>query len=251
MIKSIKIKTGLLSSLFHENGVDMKNHKIKFNKDINFIVGKNGCGKSLLLNTISEYCLVDEVGASKYSSLDYKRHCTFNSDNRFKQRYTEDLSTIDLDWSGMQVFHLTSKYFTNDHLNIGYEMGTGKRVEELPRFFKIWKQRLSTGQMNKLYQKAILDLDLKHCNDICNRTESYEQFDWKRFIDKVSNYDLPQKPILLLDEIDSHLDLYSQQKFINEYIPKLAEKFQVICISHSAYVLKSKNIIWLSDKITI
>lgn len=67
--------------------------------------------------------------------------------------------------------------------------------------------------------------------------------------DFVASKDFSGKATILLDELDSHLDLYQQKHFHTTFLPLLATKFQVICISHSVFALKHENIIWLSEKI--
>jgi len=67
--------------------------------------------------------------------------------------------------------------------------------------------------------------------------------------DFVASKDFSGKATILLDELDSHLDLEQQRYFHTVFLPLLATKFQVICISHSVFALKHKDIIWLSEKI--
>jgi len=51
------------------------------------------------------------------------------------------------------------------------------------------------------------------------------------------------KPTLILDEIDSQLDMTSQIRFHEEILPKLLKDFQVILVSHSIFATKHDNII--------
>jgi len=63
-------------------------------------MGKNGCGKSLLLKTIADTCYIDNYGAS---ALTWKR-----------DRYSR-LNDTTLQWSGRDVFYLDNEYIQNFH----------------------------------------------------------------------------------------------------------------------------------------
>ena len=59
------------------------------------------------------------------------------------------------------------------------------------------------------------------------------------------------KPTLILDEIDSQLDMTNQIKFHEEILPKLLEKYQVILVSHSIFATKHENIIDLDGSLEL
>lgn len=54
MIKSVQIKDGLLNELLGKR-------KIKFTDGINILWGKNGVGKTTLVNAMASYCSVAKM----------------------------------------------------------------------------------------------------------------------------------------------------------------------------------------------
>lgn len=219
MIESITLNSGLLSDL-------IKKPIITFKEGLNVIIGKNGCGKSLLLKTIADECYIDNYGAS---ALTWKR-----------DRYSR-LSDTNLQWSGRDVFYLDNEYMQNFN-NCVYHLN-GFSLSNL----EIHKMNLSAGQLNTYIQNELLTLKLDSFKEtLHNYLSTNHNWELRKF---VASKDFSGKATILLDELDSHLDLYQQKYFHTTFLPLLAMKFQVICVSHSVFALKHENIILLSEKI--
>ncbi len=194
---------------------------------LNIFYASNGVGKSYLLKQIKEACFINIGGFDKHRK-------SFNFET-YPQYLKEKNILINIDWDGAGVFYLDNKYFTDWHSNVGYEMSTGKRIPEFTSYMERSRKYLSSGQMSKSFFQEIYDLDLKPLSTL--REESYIYKNWNNFIETMNG----NHPTLILDEIDSNLDLNTQLWFHLEYLPELSKKFQVIIVSHSPYVYHHIN----------
>lgn len=85
--------------------------------------------------------------------------------------------------------------------------------------------------LNKLYDlHDEYDEPLKNVNDLWKGADDL-------FRDWISSYPKGGKPTLLIDELDSHLDLDNQKTYW-DYISCLTKKWQVIVVSHSVFAFK-------------
>lgn len=189
---------------------------------LNIFYASNGAGKSYLLKQIKEACFINIGGFDKY-----RKGFSFET---YPQYLKEKEILVNIEWDGAGVFYLNNNYFTDWHSNMGYEMSTGKRIPEFSSYIQRSKKYLSSGQMSLSFFQEIYDLDLK---PLCSlrETESYSYRNWNDFIETMNG----NHPTLILDEIDSNLDLNTQKWFHLEYLPELSKKFQVIIVSHSPY----------------
>ncbi len=231
MISNIKIKGGLLSKLFG-------NVNIEFTDALNILYGENGCGKSALFKTIADYCLIEHhIGSSKFPIW-------YDIDYQTSRHYTK-LSSFECDWDGSSCFMYSGIDIQDNHSNLAYEMSTGKRVPELEYSFMSNMQKYySSGEQNlKIYDSLLkMNFENLNMNEKIKDNSAYYKFK-KHFID---NKSFSGKQTLLLDEIDSHLNLKNQYILHTEILPKLAEKFQIILISHSVMCFNnSDNVIKL------
>lgn len=225
MINNISIKSGVLANLIGKV-------KLEFTDDVNLIYGANGKGKSLLMKTLAEFCMVDEIGASTHQWYGLR-----------KDQYSK-LTKFKCQWSGDSAFYLDDNYCQDWHTNVGYEMGTGERIKGW-NYMKLAQAYTSNGGFDKTFIERLLDLEVENVD--LSKSSSYKRYELEK---EFSQYQktLGQKKTLLLDEIDSHLSIPNQKWFFQEVLPKLAEKYQVIVISHSVFALNtSYNVVALDD----
>jgi len=230
MIQSIQINSGKLQELFP----NIK--EINFTDKITYILGKNGCGKSLLVKTISEHCMIDDVGSSNIINYDKKRY--------------KEISDITVNWDKNPVMFINHNYLFDWYTNMSYEMTTGARIPELKPYMRYMKGYQSSGQLILDIVMQLKGLHLKQLHEgyphYWDNTYSRSKYPRLEDLQKI----VVTKPTLILDEIDSNLDLWNQKDFHEEILPQIAENFQVIVISHSYYAHTSKeNKIYLSEKI--
>lgn len=219
MISTVNIKAGDVFKILGER-------EFTFGDDLNIIYGQNGVGKSLLLKTIKNAIFIDDVGVNTPNNIfRFESYEKFLTDNRY--------GVIDIIWDGAGCFYLPNKYFQDDHKNLGYEMSTGPVIKEFGRFMQRWQKYLSNGQMSLSYFDEIYNLELASFDTMARSDEPYF---YRSFNEFAATKTGGGKPTLLLDEIDSNLSLHKQKWFHEEYLPKLAKKFQVIIVSHSPFI---------------
>jgi hypothetical protein len=254
MIKSVKIKDGVLKKLIGKK-------EIKFNPGINVIWGRNGVGKSLLLKTIGSYCFVDQTGGGGWSQSQIFFRWDRKWDTDYKKINMSDVyefnkdSKIDIDWDGIASFYMHHDDMIDDTHIIGYEMNGSKWINGIGKIMDnvVRKNNYhpSSGQQIKGITEMLLNVE---CPDLLDEKylRSNNCYDFKFYIEKRREFFKGEsKPTLLLDELDSQLDLFNQIWFHEEVIPKLLEKFQIILVSHSIFATKYENIIDLDGSLNI
>jgi len=255
MINNIKIKSGILHDLLGKRN-------IKFDSGITVLWGRNGVGKSLLLKTIGNYCFVEQTGGGgwskdnlfrfKFSNYDYKYNM---KDKNLSNVYDFDKeSKIDIDWSGNPCFYMHHDDMIDWTHIMGYSMGGSEWIEGIGKIndtvIKKFNYHPSTGQQIKGVAEMLLkitppDLTIERSTFSSSRDiAEYVKTRKKEFKGEF-------KPTLLLDEIDSQLDLFNQIWFHEEIIPQLLKKYQIILASHSIFATKCANIIELDDSLQI
>jgi len=243
MIAEIKFNSGLLKKLMPEG-------KMNPGPDVTVLWGRNGVGKSVLLRTIADYCFVSTNGGGGWSQ---DRLIGF-SFSRWRSDEIKDLSDVHefsdhsklgIDWSGQPVFYMRH----DDMTNLGYIMCYGnswmKGIGDIPKTIK--KEHgyyASSGQKIKGVGKMLMNLtppDLT-IDTTWKKDQGYDT-DFISYIkERQKRWAREGKPVLLLDEVDSQLDMANQIWFHEELIPELAKKYQIILASHSIFATRHKNI---------
>lgn len=222
-----------------------------FTEGINIITGRNGSGKSVLLNLIKTYCCIgkeqtyptfveplyltkDMFTSEKYSIDEYIQ----------KQIKNKDYPVCRLTWDGSIVHYLTQEYFNPNnmwnmldnpsaHLHGEQLFGTGDVLSS-------FMSKNSSGEsviklLLKLYNLPYKysKLETKHVNDSwANAIKIFEK--WLKAKPQTG------KPTLLIDELDSRLDIDNQSLYW-EYLSKLTPRFQIIVVSHSIFAFKQTD----------
>lgn len=246
MIKSVTLhmKRGNFTNKLYS----YKNKKITFNftDGVNIITGRNGSGKSVLLNIIKSCCGIGKDSTYPRMPHPFDISHMFNDEwqtmpqhiksNLQKKEYPD----AEIEWDGAMVHHLAPEYFSARNL---WDMMDSPFPNERTELFDtgevlgMMMSNASKGEStNRLLMKVFqlpteYDEPLTKVNDVWIRASNTFQ-DWI--------HSFPQekgKPTLLIDELDEHLDL-DNQKFYWEYINHLTKKWQVIVISHSIFAFR-------------
>jgi hypothetical protein len=137
---------------------------------------------------------------------------------------------------------------------MGYEMGGSEWIKGIGKIRKVFEKHghhPSTGQLIKGVVEMLLNIqppDLTNEDDRFSSSRNIAEY-VKLRKDKFKG---EFKPTLLLDEVDSQLDLFNQMWFHKEVVPQLAEKYQIIMVSHSVFAANYyQNIIELDDSLAL
>ena len=256
MIRSVKIKSGVLRKI-------LKKQKFEFSENVNVFFGRNGAGKSLLLRTIANYCFVDQIGGGGWSKdavfFNFRKWgFDLEKDNISEVHEFDKSSKLDIDWSGDPVFYMHHDDMIDTTHIVGYGMGGTPWINGIG---DIWNDVLksenfhpSSGQIikgvtNKLFNIEVPDLSI----DITWKKNQGYDSDFVSYI-KVRKEIFKgkiRKPILILDEVDSQLDMINQIEFHNEIIPKLAKRFQIFLVSHSVFATKYDKVFDLDGSLDV
>ncbi len=252
MINKIIIKEGALKKVLGKK-------TIKFSPDVNVVWGKNGVGKSLILKTIANYNFIDLVGGggwSKKSKIGFEfsyydfKYKTKNKNLSDAYEFDKN-SKIDIDWSGCPSFYIHHDDMIDLTHIMGYEMSGSEWISGIGKIMDIIKEynyHPSTGQLLSGIVRRLLELNPPN---LLLESNNYSRSDLKSYVEQRREVFVGTfKPTLLLDEVDSQLDLFNQIWFHKEVVPKLKEKFQIIMVSHSVFAaMYYKNIIDLDGSL--
>jgi energy-coupling factor transporter ATP-binding protein EcfA2 len=252
MITSITLKKQ--KSNFTNKLYGYKNGEITFNftDGVNVITGRNGSGKSVLLNIIKTNCFIDKDSTYPRMPNPMDLHGLFSGDAGWKtipESITEHLERKDypkseIVWDGAMVHHLIPEYFDASNLwkmmdspfpNVGSDLfGTGEIMAGF--MSKRSKGEGTIGLLMKMFNlNTEYDQPLTGVNDIWMKTSGIFH-EWLKSFPETKG-----KPTLLIDELDEHLDL-DNQKMYWTYIKSLTKKWQVIVVSHSIFAFKETDV---------
>lgn len=253
MIRSITIKKTnsrhFTNRLFHNKNKDIT---YRFNDGVNIITGRNGSGKTVLLNLIKTNCGI--MGTSTYSVMPTPMELNnFFSENwQTIPEWIENrmknlgLPTVQLQWDGSIVHHLTPSDFNCNTMweRMDNMVTTKQSFSGLEILDKMSSSRSSGENTNQILYKLLslpdrYDEPLTNANDVWLRVSKIHQ-DW------LLSFKSPKgKPTLLIDELDIHLDIDNQSTYW-KLLGHLAKKWQIIVVSHSIFAFKQKNARYLN-----
>lgn len=254
MINSITIyknTKNFTTGLYHLKNKDVT---YNFSDGINIITGRNGSGKSVLLKLLAynsgildnNTCAVMPSPSDVHIFLedDEEKAWTKMPELIKKNLYNKNYPKSDINWDGSIVHYLTPEHFNENNMWNRYMNESYKptNVTELFNGAEILNSLMSSNSKGekginvliKLFNLSTnYPLPLQNVNDMWLKASDLFQ-DWIKSLSKTG------KPTLLIDELDSNLDLDNQSKYW-EYINYLTNKWQVIVVSHSIFALRLKK----------
>lgn len=249
MIKSVTLHKGRTSfthKLYHHSTKDVT---FNFTDGVNVITGRNGAGKSVLLNIIKTNCAIqtDSTYPRMIHPFDISKGFLTNDfytipEFCIKKLKDNELPTSSLDWDGSMVHYLTPEFFSPRDIWTRLDSPLPKGRELFSAMDAIGGMASSNsageksiGLLIKLFElHTDYDPPLKNVNDTWVEAGTIYQ-DWVKSLPKDG------KPTLLIDELDHHLDI-DNQKVYWDYINRLATKWQVIVVSHSIFAFMRTDV---------
>lgn len=252
MIKTITIhkteKLHFTNKLYHNKNKDII---YEFTDGINIITGRNGSGKSVLLNIIKTSCGIENESTYPRMPSPMDLHGLFRdnddwdsiSDHINKKVKSKGYPSNNIDWDGAMVHHLTPDFFNPKDLwrlmDSPYP-NQGSGLFNTGEVLGLVMSKNSKGEgairlLNKIYNlNTEYDCHLNRVNEIWLKASEIFQ-NW------LSSFPTEKgKPTLLIDELDSNLDLDNQKQYW-EYINSLTKKWQIIVVSHSIFAFRNIN----------
>ena len=225
---------------------DLKNFEngkvFKFNKGINIIIGKNGCGKTTLINLISHYMLCENSMVSTIPSEMFKLNSYFK--NILTGNDVEFLDGVNVksDYAGVVYHYLTNKDLMGDF---------DSALSNLTQFSNYYNNcSLSTGEsvmntLNYLVNYSCKNLEVQFpIEELINLKKRSNDF-WSENIDMMlsyykKNYVSIKKEdfeyTFLMDEVDANLDI-SNINMIYQILSYQKELTQLICVIHNPILI--------------
>jgi energy-coupling factor transporter ATP-binding protein EcfA2 len=197
--------------------------EIEFSEGINLIIGKNGSGKSSLINIIGSYLMCNSLMRSKVSHLELSNLIDYNIlESTFKL-----LDGVDVIYDyRISAFKIIDKAE-------GYPI-TGENIPESVIINSEINHR-SRGEMNLSRMNIISSLMYTkeyHMFDISEYEKNNEFRLFKEYM-KRNNY-VPESPrfTLLLDEPDNNLDMYEINRLYDDIIEG-SNTSQFLVVAHN------------------
>lgn len=226
MIRKIKFKDleklPLNCKYIKNTNIFKNDQEIEFSEGLNLIIGKNGCGKSTLINIIGSYLMCNTLMRSKVSSIELSNIINYDSDFNY---FILDGVDVEADYR-VSTFKIIDK-----------AEGNPLNGENVPESFIINSEisHKSRGESN-LSRLGVLSSMMYNPKLHRFDVSEYENNDkFKLFSDyiKRNNY-IPKTPrfTLLLDEPDNNLDMYEIDKLGNDLIEG-SETSQILAVVHN------------------
>lgn len=223
-----------------------------FSTGINVLIGKNGSGKSTIINTLKGYSGIDRGG--------WTSPCIpgMLSPDDFPQCYTvftPGNCQANVVWDGTPTFFNNGDLKINEVLLLFNIQRFGDGITDANDLEKILKENPSSGQyrllkLNKIFnmvKNGVPEYDDKSIVKSASNADTQVSLREIKYWNYIKNLyknnvvDGAGKATILLDEPERALSLSKQRELFLEIIPTLLADFQVIIATHSIYSIFMPN----------
>jgi len=228
----------------------LKNKKINFTDGINFIVASNGTGKTTLIDDIAKLHYVYEMGIYKiwYASVQEVTHGgIFTHDYEFK--------------NGLKISSDGNVCYISDRLygNLPNPFDSDPNYND--KLIERFNQTITSSGQSSFRSFYTMWEVIRHMDFNKKRLETIKKYqntmgiddndkDLKKYLKHLLNPSIktPGKPTILIDELDSNLDIISCI-YLLKALKQISNRFQIIMSTHSPFIyyMKNVNIIELED----
>ncbi len=257
MINSITIHNGsrgLFTNKLYKVYKD-KSRTFNFSKDkINVITGRNASGKSVLLNLLKMKTgnlskgISPEMVVPMSISKGFFDKTYYTMQEKIDSNFTGEYNPkVDIDWDGSITNHITPSFFDTGNLWDSFMSGRAKHYEDtynMPEVVNRIMSNQSAGEDLINTIGRIRDLPKKYhgpmegVNDLWMKASDIFQT-WHQ------SFKQDEKPTLLIDELDKHLDLDNQKHYF-DFLRYLAKEWQIIVVSHSFFAFNQKDVNYIN-----
>lgn len=228
--------------------------KIEFTNGLNILVGTNGCGKTTVLNLLTDMCLV--YGLKKdYNFWDAVTVFYPNGHELGDEKFTKVVDVIEVENNYIYPVKRMDTLSTKKNRS----GGQFDNINDFVQFFE--EKDMSKGQkmMNTLYTEVLqaqkgfesyrydnLFFAPNSANDLWMKGSDMV----KQYIEKHNCPNLEKRCTFLMDEPDEGLDVFNLKE-LKQFLEVASETCQIIVVLHNPLLIKSladkANIIELTD----
>lgn len=252
MIKSVTIKASHQRGLFSNKLYNHYNKDVIYNftDGINVITGRNGSGKSVLLKLIKfNCCISNDTSYPRFIDPLHINKNIFNDEYYTIPEYIEErffenrgLPKSSINWDGSIVHYLTPEWFNPKDIlrRIDTPFPKGKELFSTGESIAKIMGSHSKGESVLHLLMSLFNLNIKYDPPLTHVNDSWIKAD-SVFQEWISKFPQDGKPTLLIDELDTNLDL-DNQKYFWDYLHYLNKKWQIIVVSHSYFAFKRTDV---------
>lgn len=241
MIGSFTVLNGYASKL------ERLKSPIEFQPGLNILFGENGCGKSTVLKICAAYCSIEGGGWSRH----HRPFIRGKYPEVYKEHSPGKCEAL-VQWDGTPTLFADSTI--TDQTNFSYffdeKMDSPDGMSDMTDQLSIMKGHLSSGMMRILKFKKYVD-SLKNPPNILKISKEWKSYNdvWTDGAKKQIEYfeSLPRHgPVtFMMDEPDRSLSIENQLFFWENFIPRFADKYQMIVATHCPFALLHAGATWI------
>lgn len=223
--------------------------KIEFTNGLNILVGTNGCGKTTVINLLTDICLIYGLKRD-YNFWDAVSVFYPNADGLGNEKYKSTMDVVDVE----NNYNYPVKRMDSLSTKKNRSGGMYDNINDFAQFFE--EKTMSKGQkmMNTIYTEVLQaqkDFESYSYNKLFFPPNSANET-WMKGSDMVKEYiekhncpDLEKRCTFLMDEPDEGLDVFNLKE-LKQFLEVASETCQLIVVLHNPLLIKS-----LSDKANI
>lgn len=250
----------MIRSIEYIDGFPLKlpfigNRKFEFSDGINLIVGNNGAGKSVILNTLKAYTGIETGGWTKFNSPQTLGCGRLNGPTDFPHAYATYSPAnckARVIWDGTPTLFNNGDLKTSEVLLFLNFQQFGDGITSSDDLEKQLTQFPSAGQYRAMKINKIINLlndgapkytkdDIPRYKDDIDNYYAKREWDYWQYINKLYNDTFGKgNTTVLLDEPERSLSYVKQKDFFLNILPTQLNT-QVIIATHSLYALFCPN----------